>query len=126
MLDNWATHVRSMQYIRFLEDTGVEHIGSIMRWVYFRKKTSGDAFDLYSDIGSRISHLNRMLLLLGVLMAANAINTFNMLHSWIRAGAFLAPTTAVITFAVFLLVGYGFIRIFIKKRKLKKEKLLRE
>ena len=126
MLDNWPTHVESIQYIRFLEETGVEHVGSILRWVYFRKKTNGEAFDIYSDVSSRISHLNRMLLLLGIVAATNLVASFNMLHSWIRSGASSPLIILSVCFTASLLVGYGFVRICLKKRKLKKEKVLRE
>lgn len=33
LLENWPTHPESVAYIRFLEDTGVEMVGSILRWV---------------------------------------------------------------------------------------------
>jgi hypothetical protein len=126
MLENWPTHVKSVQYIRFLEDTEVQHIGSIMRWVYFRKKTSGAAFDIYSDINSKVTHLNRILLLAGVISGVNLLNSFNMFSMWTRNGVSVQLTFAIICFTVSLLCGFGFIRIYMKRRKLKKEKLLRE
>ena len=33
-----SKHEESRQYISFVEDTGAEYIGSVLRWVYFRKK----------------------------------------------------------------------------------------
>jgi hypothetical protein len=51
---------RSEAYIRFLEETGAEHVGSIFRWIYIRKKTSEGALDLYSDIESRIRYVRRL------------------------------------------------------------------
>jgi hypothetical protein len=65
LLDQLPTHPESMTYIRFMEDTGAEHITSIVRWVYFRKKTDRQAFDLFSDIDSRINHLKKVIWLLG-------------------------------------------------------------
>ena len=50
----------SEAYIRFLEETGAEHVGSILRWIYIRKKTSDGALDLYSDIESRIRYVRRL------------------------------------------------------------------
>jgi len=126
MLENMPTHAKSVQYIKFLEDTGIEHIGSIFRWVYFRKKTNGEAFDIYSDIKSRISHLNRMMLLLGILTLANLINTLNMFSIWIRSGMTSTLTIVAICLAACVLLGYGFISTYIKKRALKKEKMLHE
>ena len=128
MLDNWPTHAKSVQYIQFVEETGAEHIGSIYRWVYFRKKTKtqGDTFEIYSDIDSRISHLNRMLLFVGIFAMLNLFSTFNMLRLWIQTDMSVFPTIATITLIVSILLGYGSIRIYLKTRKLKKEKVLRE
>jgi hypothetical protein len=61
LLDEWPSHPESMAYIHFLEDTGAEHIGSVLRWVYLRKKANMQAFDLFSDIDSRINHLKKVL-----------------------------------------------------------------
>jgi len=126
MLDNWPTHVKSLSYIRFLEDTGVEHVGSLLRWVYFRRKASDGGFDIYSDISSRISHLNRMLLLLGAVSAISLASALNMLHSWLQSGVSSVFIIFSACFAAFLLVGYGFVRICLRKRTLKREKVLRE
>ena len=82
MLNNWPTHKKSVHYIRFIEETGAEYIGSVLRWVYFRKKAQGDTFEIYSDIDSRISHFKRMLLPIGILAIGNLINTLNMLRLW--------------------------------------------
>ncbi len=60
LLDNMASSPRSKSYIRFLEETGAEHIGSIFRWIYVRKKASNGALDLYSDIGSKIRYMKRL------------------------------------------------------------------
>lgn len=38
LLENWPMHPESTRYIKFIEDTGAEYLGSVMRWAYFRKK----------------------------------------------------------------------------------------
>lgn len=68
LLENMAHHPESQNYIRFLEDNGVEHVASYMRWVYLRKKAKDGAFDIYTDIESKIRHytrVNRMWIGLG-------------------------------------------------------------
>ena len=60
LLDSMASSPRSKSYIRFLEETGAEHVGSIFRWIYIRKKASYGALDLYSDIGSKIRYMKRL------------------------------------------------------------------
>ena len=126
MLENWPTNYKSVLYIKFLEETGVEHIGSLIRWVYFRKKADDGSFDIYSDVNSRITHYNRMLLLLGILALANLVNALNVLTSWIRFGGPSTLLIALLCFTIWLLLGYGFVRIHLKKRKLNKEKILHE
>jgi len=126
MLANFPSHTKSLRYLRFLEDTGVEHIGSVFRWVYLRKRADDGGFDIYSDIGSRISHLNRILLLLGAVFLVNLINMLNMLHSWFWLANSFASTFAIVSLVFSLLLGYGFVRIYMKQRKLKREKILHE
>lgn len=60
LLDNMPSSAGSKSYIRFLEETGAEHIGSIFRWIYLRKKKSEGSLDLYSDIGSKIRYTKRL------------------------------------------------------------------
>ena len=60
LLDHMPTNAKSKSYLLFLEDTGAEHVGSIFRWIYIRKKTSEGSLDLYSDIGSKMKYLKRL------------------------------------------------------------------
>ena len=53
-------HPYDENYVKFMEETGAEYVGRMMMWIYFRKKTEDGVFDLYSDIDSKISHLNRI------------------------------------------------------------------
>ncbi len=126
LLDNSPNHTESVQYIRFIEDTGAEQIGSLMRWVYFRKRAGGNGFNLFSDIDSRIAHLNRILLLVGILSGLNLFNGVNQISYWFSSGRLFSLITGILCLAIGVLIGYGFIHIFLKKRKLKKEKILRE
>lgn len=59
LLENNPNHPVSRQYIKFLEDTGVECVSTTGRWTYFRKKASDGPFDLYSDIDAKIKHYKR-------------------------------------------------------------------
>ena len=126
LLDKHPTHVRSEQYIRFIEDTGAEHIGSIFRWVYFRRKASLGGFELYSDLKSRISHLNRILLLSGALLPISLFNSFNVLQMWFRMGEPLSLVLSATCFLLCIFLGYGFVRILLKRHSMKKERVLHE
>ena len=62
-------HPCDKDYLSFMEDAGAEYVGRMLQWVYFRKKLTDGPFDLFSDIDSRIRHLERVgnpLLVLGL------------------------------------------------------------
>lgn len=127
MLDEWPTHPASEQYIHFVEDTGAEHIGSLLWWVYFRKQKSLGSFDLFSDIDSRIKHLNRIVWLVGVIFLLNLMNALRMLSDYFfNTGYTAILVMGMICGLLTLLVGYGFIRLWQKKRRLQKERALHE
>lgn len=73
LLENLPTHPNSIAYIKFMQEMGIEHVASYMRWVYFRKKASEGQFDLYSDIESRITHYKRINLLWSILALVEGI-----------------------------------------------------
>lgn len=59
-LEHDFSDIRTIKYIEFLEDIGVEYVSHYMRWVYFRKKANDGPFEIYSDIDSKIVHLERI------------------------------------------------------------------
>src|SRR5665648_42688 len=68
LLDTLPSSAESVAYIKFLEETGVDHIGSILRWVYLRKKATDGPFELYSEINSKIMHYKRITYLCNFLI----------------------------------------------------------
>lgn len=60
LLENRATHPESQNYIRFMEENGVEHVSSFARWIYLRKRAEDGEFDIYTDIESKIRHYSRV------------------------------------------------------------------
>ncbi len=123
LLDKLPRTAESQQYIRFLEESGAEYIGSSCRWVYFRKQKDEVGFDLYSDIAGRIRHLNRIITFLVCLLGAELMitvsNTMLLYHErsyamWIPAGTLL----------IALLCALGVFKLVRKKRRLKKEQKL--
>ena len=112
-------HSYDESYIRFMEETGAEYVGRMMTWIYFRKKTEDGVFDLYSDIDSKIAHLDRIGKLLGIIGAANlAIGVVNSLNPSIRLGW--------INLLCATLLMYALGRIHGKKEALEKERELHE
>jgi hypothetical protein len=126
MLEKHPGNIESTQYIRFVEETGAEHIGSLFGWVYFRKKTGGEGFDLFSDIDSRIKHLNRILWVLGIISFANLINGINSIRIFFTFDFIASKVLSVLCFLALGLLWYGIFRLYLKRRKLEKEKILHE
>ena len=111
-------HPYDEAYLSFMEETRAEYIGRMMMWIYFRKKTEDGTFDLFSDIDSRIRHLEKIGKMLSIIGGANLligiINTFGPSHlGWINL---LCAT----------LLMYSLGRIHGKKEALEKERILHE
>ena len=66
-------HPSDDAYVNFMEDTGAEYVGRMMMWIYFRKKAADGAFDLFSDIDSKIAHLDRIGKMLAVIGGLNLL-----------------------------------------------------
>ncbi|MEA5049515.1 MAG: DUF2812 domain-containing protein [Eubacteriales bacterium] len=122
LLENMPTHPESERYIRFVEATGAEYLGSVFRWVYFRKKCIQGEFNLYSDYPCRIRHLNRILFFIGCLSPVIAINAVRFLFDLYEGLPDYFHLTIGILFSLFFaLAVYGFTRVSLMKRKLKRE-----
>lgn len=122
LLENWPTHPESVAYIQFLEDTGVEMVGSIFRWVYFRKKTEDGPFDLFSDLDSRIKHLNRIIFLFLPIMFLEFSAGISNLFMQNSSNRFIGG----LALFVGCLLAYGALVINNKKKKLLKERMIYE
>ena len=111
-------HPYDEPYLEFMKETGAEYVGRMMMWIYFRKKIADGPFDLFSDIDSKISHLNKISQLLtlfgGLNLFMGIINSANETRvGWINL---LCAT----------LLMYGLGRIHGKKEALEKERQLHE
>ena len=94
-------------------------MGRVVQWVYFRKKTELGSFDLFSDLDSRMAHLDRIgntLLLLGI--ANLAIGLANTFQPTVRLGW--------INLLCASLLMYALGRIHGKKEALQQKRLLME
>lgn len=125
-LEHSLSHPETENYIHFLEDTGVEHVGNVLRTAYFRKRTADGDFSLFSDTASRIRQLTRLITTIAVLLPMNVCNGFNNLISYIRWRQSVSLFGSILSF---LLVGFlvsGIVRLRIRQKKLKKEQQLFE
>lgn len=80
-LKNLPGHSESLQYIQFLEDSGIEVVSTYFRWIFMRRPAELGAFDVFSDISSKIEHYKKIRLLLGIVCFFNLyIGITNSLH----------------------------------------------
>lgn len=126
ILEHWPTNPVSQQYIEFIEQTGAEHVGSMMRWVYFRKKKEEGPFPLYSDLKSKIKQLNLILALIITAGSVNVLNTFFSITVGLSQGRSANLILGIALLAFTLLIGWGGWKIWRKRQQLKKELRLRE
>lgn len=76
MLNGWPNSADGQAYIQQKQAGGAEYVGSMVRWVYFRKKGE---FDLMPNADARLRHIDRMQPLLWVVTLLLGINWLNQL-----------------------------------------------
>lgn len=107
------------EYSSFMAELGSEFVDNFFMWQYYRRKAEYGAFDLYSDIDSRLEHLNRISRVLKIIGFANIIigvvNTFS-----------LSNGLPIINLLCGCLLMYGLGRIDGKKDELKNERYIHE
>lgn len=106
-------------YLDFMQETGAEYIGRMLQWIYFRKKTEYGEFDIFSDLDSKIGHLNKIGKTLSVIGFANlAIGLANSMNPQLSVGW--------INLLCATLLMYGLGRIHGKKEALEHSRMLLE
>ena len=108
------------EYEAFLEETGAEKIDRMLQWVYFRRRAEEGPFDLFSDIDSRIAHLDRIATMLLVVGMMNlVVGVVNLVGS-------PSPAGGIVNLLVCTLLMYGLGRIRGKAEVLKQEREFHE
>ena len=111
-------HEADESYLRFMQETGAEYIGRVVQWIYFRRDASLGEFDLFSDIDSRIEHLQKIAKVLLLVAFGNLLIGVINSQGYSRLGW--------INLLVASLLTYGLGRIHGKIEYLEKERMLRE
>ena len=125
MLEYDRSHPETQQYIAFLEETGVDHLGFFSKWSYFRRKASDGEFDIFSDFDSKIKHLKRIQVLLFLIGISNLWVGIQNLY-FLFAHNFEWNAIGFVNIFLSLLLMYGVYRIEKKKKKLKKDRQIFE
>jgi len=130
LLNNLPSNPESKAYIKFMEETGAECIGTYVRWVYFRKKTSEGPFDLYSDYDSRINHYKRVAAFTGIAISINLIamvgNIIIGIVSGIERGFYFNIYISLINLAIVIAFTPMFISYLRRIKKMKEERSIYE
>lgn len=105
-------------YRGFVESLDAECVGELFGWFYFRRKAELGPFDLFSDMDSRIAHLDRISKTLWLICLANLI---------IGVVDSLSGTSfAILNLLCAALLAYGLGRIHGMKAMLEDERTLHE
>lgn len=126
MLEKFPCSQESQQYIEFVESTGAEFVGKVMKWVYFRKKKELGDFELHGDNATRIKHLKGIMVLLLPLGALNLFSAISNLSIGIGMGSTVNVLCGLLNLAVAVLLGKGWSLLNEKKKKLEKDAQLFE
>lgn len=107
------------EYLEFMAETGAEYVGRMAKWIYFRKKVEDGPFDLFSDLDSRLRHLNRISRMLTI------VGVINLIYAIVIS--FLPGVNmGLLNFLAASLVAYCLARIHEKKDALEQNRLLIE
>ncbi len=123
-LGNRFERAENEKYMEFLEETGAEHVGTYLRWAYFRKRTTED-FKLFSDNASRVRHLTRIISFIALLSGLNLycgcynLYLFFYWHSPISI-------IGILSLLIAAFCAIGMIRLIRKRKRLKAEQQIFE
>ena len=107
------------EYMGLMEESGAEYVGRYLQWHYFRKRAELGAFELLSDIDSRVDHLTRIgKMVMGFGLANLSLGVVNSLINGSGVG--------VLNLLVATMLMYGLGRITGKREEMEKERQIRE
>ncbi len=126
VLEHPLRHPETEDYIRFLEETGIQHVGTSVRNAYFRRKVSEGGFELFSDNSSRIAQMKNIIRLLAILVCPNL---WNLCYNIYLCAQYHNPLSMFGTLLCSIVIGlliYGIARITLEKKKLEHEQQIFE
>ena len=104
----------------WVAETNAEYVGRMgCQWLFFRKKAEQGRFDIFSDLDSRIKHLNKISKVLSIIALGNLV--IGLANSFSTAASF-----AWINLLCASLLTYALGRIHGKKESLEKDRLILE
>jgi len=126
MLPNSVNHPESRKYMEFLEETGAEHVGTMKRWVYFRRPADEAPFEIYSDLDNKIKHMQSIYRLSGILSGICIVSGCTNLSLGMQNGMAVNIGVAIPCLIFGLFIAFGTGRMTKPLKKLKAERKLSE
>ena len=114
-------HGYDPEYIDFMAQANAEYIGRVLQWLYFRKRAEDGSFDIFSDIDSRITHIDRIHMLVFALAMMNL--GIGLLNLAINPFGF---NVGILNLLVTSMLMYGLGRLREKKESLSRDRMLYE
>lgn len=125
-MPHYPKHPESVQFMRFLEEMGIEVVDTYLSWIYLRRRASEGPFELYSDIPSQINTYKRLLAAFLPLACLEwLIGLQNLLH-WQDHHGIPNLVLGILLMALGILFTWGSLSLYRKIRRLRREALLRE
>ena len=127
LLEHGIKSPEGAAYIRFMEETGAEHIATWFNgWTYFRKKIADGPFEIYSDIGSKIKHLKRIERIVLAALACELCAGLSQGAQYIATNRTLSLGIFIFTMIIAVIILPGLVRIRKQIRLWKEERDIRE
>ncbi len=129
LLENTPTNQKSLAYLDFLRETGIETVGSILRWVYLRKKAQLGAFELYSDLHSKLAYHKRLRAFFLTLVFAElsiGLSNLTLAFSTLNRIQTVNLTCAIVLFALAVMLAFAAKKHTEQIKYLQKEREIRE
>lgn len=125
LMDNFSGTKSSMDYIKFVEETGAEYISSWGRWVFFRKPASEGPFELYTDVDSQIKLYQKIRNMMGIAAVAEFAIGFSQLHNLNQFNAGIGYYSIVgVLFFIGGGIGFAALKAHQKINSLRKQKVI--
>jgi hypothetical protein len=106
------------EYLQVFQDAGWEHVGEMAGWQYFRKPVLGDEVpEIYTDVDSKVQKYRRLLGYLIVFMPILVVMLTSLNR---RAETPFGCVLAGLQVGIALLLIYGFVRIALRIRQLRR------
>jgi Protein of unknown function (DUF2812). len=120
----------SKDYIRFMEENGIECVNTYYRWAYFRSKNKEQLVNLYSDWESKAQHYSKVfrftLLLLILNFSSFLYNLIIGYAMYIDRGLMINLICSLINFIIAILISPLTIKQYKNLKNMKKQRELYE